>query len=271
MKKMTLEIALLGLIALATMPSCKSDFDKIRSSGDVKMLTTRSLDYYAKGEWSKAQTLFELIMPSLKGQAQLEEISYKYGYTHFNLHNYQSANFYFKNFANTFSNSSFREDAEFQAAYSEYKQSPTFRLDQETSVKAIEGFQYFANNFPESKRVKECNKLIDELRSKMQKKAFDEGVLYYAIQEYQASITVFDNLLKEFPDIADVEQTRFLILKAQYSWAENSVYEKQAERYKVMVEKYKDFNDKFPTSKYKKDAELYLKNANAKLKNFAVK
>jgi outer membrane protein assembly factor BamD len=271
MEKMKLKILLFGLLVLATMSSCKSDFDKIRASGDVKMLTARSLQYYEKGDWTKAQTLFELIMPSLKGQAQLEEISYKYGYTHFNLHNYTSANFYFKNFANTFSNSSFREDAEFQAAFSEYKQSPSFRLDQESSLKAIEGFQYFANNFPESKRVKECNKLIDELRGKMQRKAFDEGTLYYAIQEYQASITVFDNLLKDFPDIADIEQCRFLILKAQYSWAENSIYEKQAERYKVMIEKYKDFNDKFPKSKYKKDAENYLKNAQAKLKSLAVK
>jgi outer membrane protein assembly factor BamD len=268
---MKLKIHLFGLLVLATMVSCKSDFDKLRSSGDVKMLTTRSLQYYEKGDWSKAQTIFELIMPSLKGQAQLEEISYKYAYTHFNLHNYHSANFYFKNFANTFSNSTFREDAEFQAAYSEYKQSPSFRLDQESSLKAIEGFQYFANNFPESKRVKECNKLIDELRLKMQKKAFDEGVLYYAIQEYQASITVFDNLLKDFPDIADIEQVRFLILKAQYSWAENSIYEKQAERYKHVVEKYKDFNDKFPKSKYRNTAEIYLKNANARLKHFALK
>jgi outer membrane protein assembly factor BamD len=271
MKKMTLTIRLFALLALVVLGSCKSEFEKLRASGDVKVLTTKSLQYYEKGEWTKAQTIFELIMPSLKGQAQLEEISYKYAYTHFNLHNYGSANFYFKNFANTFSNSSFREDAEFQAAVSEYKQSPSFRLDQESSLKAIEGFQYFANNFPESKRVKECNKLIDELRGKMQKKAFDEGSLYYAIQEYQASITVFDNLLKDFPDIADVEQIRFLILKGQYSWAENSIYEKQAERYKLVIEKYKDFNDKFPKSKYKKDAETYLKNANAKLKALAVK
>lgn len=271
MKKMKLRICLFALLALVTMNSCKSEFEKLRASGDLKTLTTRGLQYYEKGEWSKAQTLFELIMPSLKGQAQLEEISYKYGYTHYNLRNYQSANFYLKNFANTFSNSTFREDAEFMAAFAEYKQSPTFRLDQESSLKAIEGFQYFANNFPESKRVKECNKLIDELRLKMQKKAFDEGTLYYELQEYQASITVYDNLLKEFPDIADVEQTRFMILKAQYSWAENSIYEKQTERYKLVVEKYKDFNDKFPKSKYKSVAETYLKNANAKLKSLAVK
>ena len=272
MEKMKLKIHLLCLLAVVILgSSCKNEYDKLRASGDVKLLTTKSLQYYSKGEWNKAQSLFELIMPSLKGQPQLEEISYKYAYTHYNQHNYNSANFYFKNFANTFSNSTFREDAEFQAAFSEYKQSPSFRLDQESSSKAIEGFQYFANNFPESKRVKECNKLIDELRAKMQKKGFDEGVLYYELQEYQASITVFDNLLKDFPDIADIEQIRFLILKAQYSLAANSIYEKQGERYKLVVEKYKDFNDKFPKSRYKNTAEIYLKNANARLRNLNIK
>ena len=271
MENMKLKIQLFGFLAIVMLGSCKNEYEKLRSSGDVKLLTTKSLQYYERGEWSKAQSLFELIMPSLKGQAQLEEISYKYAYTHYNLQSYLSANFYFKNFANTFSNSTFREDAEFQAAFSEYKQSPSFRLDQESSLKAIEGFQYFANNFPESKRVKECNKLIDELRAKMQRKGFDEGVLYYELQEYQASITVFDNLIKDFPDIADIEQIRFLILKAQYSLAANSVYEKQAERYKLVVEKYKDFNDKFPKSKYRSTAETYLKNAQNRLRNLAVK
>ena len=268
MKKNILTLLLLGFLATFTL-SCKNEFDKLRSSGDVKLLTKKSLEYYAKGDYAKAQSLFELIMPALKGQAALEEISYKYAYTHYNLRSYTSAHFYFKTFANTFANSTFREDAEYMAAYSEYKQSPNFRLDQESSNKAIDGFQTFANNFPESKRVKECNKLIDELRGKMEKKAFNEGLLYYNITEYQSAITVFDNLLKEYPDIVDVEQVRFLILKSQYSLAENSIYEKQLERFKLVVDKYKDFNDKFPKSRFKKDAEIYLKNTNLKIKDLS--
>ena len=135
-------------------------------------------------------------------------------------------------------------------------------------MKAIEGFQYFTNNFPESPRVKECNKLIDELRKKMEQKSFDEGNLYYNITKYQASIQVFENLLKDFPETSNAEEIRFLILKAQYEFAKNSIYEKQLDRYKSVVEKHKDFKDKFPKSRFQKDADLYLKNANNKIKEF---
>ena len=261
-------VTLLLFSLLMASTACKNEFDKLRASGDVKLLTTKSLEYYEKGEYAKAQTLFELIMPSLKGQNILEEISYKYAYTHFYQRSYNSANFYFKNFALTFANSPLREDAEFQAAFSDYKQSPTFRLDQSNSLKAIEGFQYFTNNFPESPRVKECNKLIDELRQKMEKKAFDEGLLYYNISRYQASIQVFENLLKDFPETSSAEEIRFLILKGEYEFAKNSIYEKQLERFKLVVEKYKDFKDKFPKSQFQKEADNYLKNANNKIKEF---
>ena len=261
-------VTLLLLSLLMATSACKSDFDKLRSSGDVKLLTKKSLEFYEKGDYSKAQSLFELVMPSLKGQNVLEEISYKYAYTHYYLKNYGSANFYFKNFSTTFGNSPLREDAEFQAAYAEYKQSPTFRLDQESSNKAIDGFQSFTNNFPESKRVKECNKLIDELRKKLETKAIDEGQLYYNISSYQASIQSFENMLKDFPETTNAEYVRFMILKAQYEFAKNSIYEKQLDRYKLVLNKYKDFNDKFPKSKYQKDTELYFKNANNKIKEF---
>lgn len=261
-------VTLLLFSLLLASTACKNEFDKLRASGDVKLLTKKSLEYYEKGDYTKAQSLFELIMPSLKGQSILEEISYKYAYSHFYLKNYSQANFYFKNFALTFANSPLREDAEFQAAYSDYKQSPTYRLDQGNSLQAIEGFQTFSNNFPESKRVKECNKLIDELRKKMELKAFDEGMLYYNISYYQASIQVFDNLLKDFPETSNAEEVRFLILKAQYEFARNSIYEKQLDRFKLVVEKHKDFKDKFPKSKYQKDADNYFKFATNKIKEF---
>ena len=261
-------VTLLLFSLLMATSACKTEFDKLRSSGDVKLLTKKSLEFYEKGDYSKAQALFELVMPSLKGQNVLEEISYKYAYTHYYLKNYGSANFYFKNFSTTFGNSPLREDAEFQAAYAEYKQSPTFRLDQESSNKAIDGFQSFTNNFPESKRVKECNKLIDELRKKLETKALDEGQLYYNISSYQASIQSFENMLKDFPETTNAEYVRFMILKAQYEFAKNSIYEKQLDRYKLVLAKHKDFTDKFPKSIHQKDVDLYLKNANNKVKEF---
>jgi outer membrane protein assembly factor BamD len=265
MKKNILISLYLSLFCLI-LTSCKNEFEKIRASGDVNAMMKKALEYYDKGEYQKAQTLFELVMPSIKGRPELEGISYKYAYTHFYDKTFTTASFYFKNFATTFANSPLREEAEYMSAFSEYKQSPTHRLDQESSSKAIDGFQTFVNNFPESKRVKDCNKLIDELRKKLELKAYEEGELYFKIERYQAAVQVFENLLRDYPETASAESVRFTIVKAQYLLAENSVYEKQAERYKLVVEKYKDFVDKYPKSKFTKDAEIFLKNSNNKIK-----
>ncbi len=254
------------LVTFFGASSCSNSFEKLRTSGDVGNMTKSALRFYKDEEYIKAQTLFELIMPSLKGQPVLEEISFKYAFTHFNLRNYTSANFYFKNFATTFGASNLREEAEYMAAYSLYKQSPNYKLEQESTLKAIDGFQNFVNTFPESKRVKPCNKLIDELRKKLEKKGFEEGNLYFNISQYQAAIQVFENLLKDFPETSDAETVRYTILRSSYLFAENSIYEKQLERFKIVVEKYNDFNDKFPKSRFKREAESYLIIANKRIK-----
>lgn len=262
MKKYLFFVSILSLFLAG---SCKSSFEKIRTSGDLRIIQKKAMEFYEQGNYSNAQTLFELIMPSLKGQPALEEIAYKYAYTHYYLRSYTSATFYFKNFANTYGSSPLREEAEFMAAYAQYKQSPIYKLDQESTVKAIDGFQSFANSFPESQRVKECNKLIDELRKKLEKKTFEEGQLYYDITQYQASIQVFENMLKDFPETSDAELVRFMILKAQYKLAENSIYEKQSERFKLVLDKQKDLTDKFPKTRFRRETEQYTKIAKLKI------
>ncbi|MBK8562527.1 MAG: hypothetical protein IPN76_04080 [Saprospiraceae bacterium] len=76
--------------------------------------------------------------------------------------------------------------------------SPGFRLEQTYTEKAIDDLQLFANTYPNSPRLKEVNRLIDEMRLKLEQKVFDEGLLYYNMRQYQAATTTFENLLKDF-------------------------------------------------------------------------
>ncbi|MCY7328108.1 MAG: outer membrane protein assembly factor BamD, partial [Saprospiraceae bacterium] len=174
MRKM---LGLLLVSGLMLTASCKSSYEKIRTSGDADLLLKTAFDYYEKVQYQRAQTLFELVLTNVRGKAEAEKANFQYAYTHYYLKQYVLAAYYFKNFANTFTNSPYREEAAFMSAYSNYQQSPTYRLDQSDSQKAIEEFQVFVNLFPESKRVEECNRLIDELRRKLEHKAFAEGEL----------------------------------------------------------------------------------------------
>jgi outer membrane protein assembly factor BamD len=264
MKKTTIFLAFSLVLMLI---SCKSEFEKIRTSGDVTKILTRANDYYAAEKWQKAQTLYEIILPSLKGSAASEQVYYKYAWTQFHLNNYILGQYYFDNFANTFANSPNREECAFMAAKCHYFLSPTYRLEQGYTTKAMDDFQTFVNTFPTSTRVPECNKLMDELRRKQEKKAFEEGDLYYKMRQYQSALLAFDNLLKDFPESPDVEQTRYLVAKSAFSLAENSVVAKKQERYDLAVKKSQEFLAKFANSKFAKEISQIQESSNQQLKS----
>ena len=264
--KIKLIFPILLAVGFIFLSSCKSDFEKLRAGGDVDLIYKKAFEYYEDEEYLKAQNLYELIINNLRGKVEAEKVYFYYSYTHFHLNRYVLASYYFKNFTTTFPNSTYREEADFMIGYSNYQLSPSYRLDQTYSAKAIDQFQLFVNTYPTSERVAECNKLIDVMRRKMEKKAFAEGELYYDLRQYQAATTSFENLLKDFPESPDAERVRFLILKGNYLLAENSVFVKQAERYNTTLKYYKKFITKYSTSKYRKEADSIFNNSTKKLK-----
>ena len=158
---------ILFAIVLVVLPSCKNEFEKIRASGDQEAIYEKAFEYYEKEDWVKAQSLFELIISTLRGKTQAEKVYFHYAYTHFHLRKYILAAYYFDNFSNTFTTSDLREEADFMSAYSNYQLSPSFRLDQTYTEQSIEGLQLFTNTYPNSERVAEANQLIDEMRKKI--------------------------------------------------------------------------------------------------------
>ncbi|RMF21390.1 MAG: outer membrane protein assembly factor BamD [Bacteroidetes bacterium] len=264
MEKRVILAAVVGLFLLS---GCKSEFEKIRASGDVELIHRKAREYFEQGEYQRAQTLYELVIPAYRGKRELEDVYFQYAYTFYHQGKYILANYYFKNFATTFPNSTHREEAEFMAAYSYYHLSPSFRLDQSYTEKAIEEFQLFVNMYPHSERVQECNRLIDEMRLKLEQKAFAEAMLYYDLRQYQAAVVTFENLLKDFPETRKAEQVRFMIVKSAYELARNSIYTKQEERYKEVVEYADYYLRKFADGKNQKEVAAILDGSIQKLKS----
>lgn len=255
-------IIALGIICLNT--ACKSEFEKIRASGDTELLLKKANEYYDAGEFQKSATLLELIIGSYRGKQELEDIYFKYANTYYNQGKFILASYYFKNFTKTFPNSKYREEADFMSAFSNYQMSPSFRLDQTYSKKAIDEFQLFANTYPDSERIKQTNELIDEMRKKMEVKAYEEGQLYFDVRQYQASMHSFENMLKDFPETTNNEKIRYMIIKASYLLAENSVVDKQAERYIDTEKKADRFLQRFPESKYFNEVKVISKKSQNK-------
>lgn len=259
------------LISLVTLgiffgTGCKSEFERMRTSGDPAAILAQADTYFETEEYLKAQTLYELVISSFRGLPQAELISYNYAYSYYHMEQYILAAHYFKNFANTYGASQHKEEAEFMHAYSNYKLSPTFRLDQSYSLKAIEALQEFINQHPSSDRLTECNDLIDEMRLKLEIKAFEGAVLYYDIQQYQAAIRSFENILIEYPDTKQAEEVRFLAVESAFLLAKNSFVEKQLERYENVIKRGDAFINRYKSSDNAIQVQKMLSDSQKRLK-----
>jgi outer membrane protein assembly factor BamD len=262
-KKMYFLCVAVGLLVLG---ACKTEFEKVRTSGDPVLLLEKANEYFENGDFQKAQSLYELILPVYRGKRELEDIYYNYAYTYYNLGSYILASYYFDNFSQTFGNSPRREEIDFMAAYSNYQLSPSFRLDQQYTLEAINQLQNFINTYPTSERLGDANALIDELRKKLEVKAFDSGILYYDIRQYASAIQALENLLKDFPETSRAAEVRYYIVKSAFEYAENSIVERQIERYQKVVEEAKLFIRKYSNSEYTNEVKTILKKAELKLK-----
>jgi outer membrane protein assembly factor BamD len=263
MKGWTIAFLLFGSLIFT---ACKSEFEKLRISNDTELVYKKSMKYYDNKDYYKAQVLFEQIIGRYRGKKEAEELYFRYAYTHYYLSNYILAASYFQNFANTYLTSPLREEAAYMSAYCNYLQSPDYKLDQTFTTKAIDELQTFLNSYPDSKRADKVNDLIDELRGKLENKAFHEATLYYDLKQYQAAIVSLQNILKDYPDTKNIEQIRYLIVKANYELALRSIYAKKLNRFGQAQSAAELFKSKFPTSSYRKEVNSILKKVKDNIK-----
>jgi len=269
MSKISLDLifrTILISVFLGLFIGCKSEFEQVRTSGEPDRIYTKAMEYYENKDYTKAISLMELILSSYRGTTKGEDLYFKYAYANYNQGLYSSAANLFETFSTSFPTSTQREEADFMAAYSYYLLSPNYRLDQQNTYKAIDALQLFVNTFPNSDRVDESNELIDDMRKKLEKKRLEEARLYTNLQQYEASVHVMENLLKDFPETNNAEEIRHMIVKAQYNLASNSVYEKQKERFLKTNKVAQAFIDRYPNSVYLSEVEKYLAVSNNKIK-----
>jgi len=248
--------ALIMLVSLVA--GCKSKFEKLRASNNIAQKYQEAVKYYNNKKYSKALILFDDLVTKYRGQAEAEDLYYYTAYTNYYLRDYTSARFHFKQFTDTYPNSNRAEECRYMGAYCYFLESPRTGLDQEYTYRAIEALQLFINLYPNSERAEQASGLIQQLRDKLETKAFNNAKLYLDMglsDDYRAAVIAFDNVLREFPDTKYAEEMEFLSIKAQYLYANQSSARRQEERFEEALDLYNNFISKYPESKFRKEAD----------------
>lgn len=264
--KLIERISLLLVVACGLFLTACDPYQKILKNPDLSFKYEKAREFYYQGQYYKAQPLLEELLTAYRGSEKAEDVYYYYAWCDYHLQTYQVASFHFKNFATTFPNSKRVEEVDFMYAYCLFLESPTYALDQISTKKALEAFQLFINRHPRSPKVAESNRMMDILRSKLEKKSVESALLFYRMEDYRAAAIMLRNTLSDYPDISEREYLSFLVVKSFYNLSVNSIESKKEERFNETLRFYNELKEDYPNSAYIKEAEGYAIKARQELK-----
>jgi outer membrane protein assembly factor BamD len=257
------------LIILTVISSC-NEYQKVLKSPDVDYKYEKAVEYFNDEEYDKAYPLFDELLILYRGSDKAAEVYYYYAMTSYQLKDYILAAYHFKNFAKTFPNHPKTELAYYMMGYCDYLESPIFSLDQDFTYKAINNLQLFANLYPKSDKLLSANELIDELRAKLERKAFTRATLYYNMENYQSAVVSFNIVLDEFPDTEFREDCMYFRSIAAYRLANKSIEDKKLQRLIESRTSYREFKDAFSESKHSKELDILFTNIGAEINSYKI-
>ena len=164
--------------------------------------------------------LFKELSTIFKGTSKIQEVDYYYAYCNYAIGDNLIAAYLFRNYTINFPNNKYTEECAYMSAYCFYEEAPVYSLDATNTYIAINELQNFVDIYPEGSRVEECNKLIDELRSRLSLKAFENAKQYFITSNYKAAIIALDNVLIDYPSFNNREEVHYLIIKSSYLLAQ---------------------------------------------------
>ena len=258
------------MLVLAAFVSCSSH-NKILKSTDNEYKYKAAMAYFEQKDYNRALQLFDILQSAYRGKPEAEEIAYYTADCYYNMSDYEIASHYFKRYAVNFPFAKRTEFALFRSACCYYLESPNISLDQTESYTAISEFQSFVDLYPKSIYVDSANQLIDTLRYKIAEKDFNTCMLYYKMEEFQAAITSFERFIKENPTTIHREEIINYMVLTYAKYAEQSVLEKQRERYELALEKYNTLTYMYPESKYITELESTVEKIRTELSNIKTK
>jgi outer membrane protein assembly factor BamD len=261
-----LNLTIIFLICISF--SC-NEFQKVLKSDDIKSKYDLAETYYENQDFRRASRLFEQIKPKYRGKPQGERITFFYANCLLNTKNYVLAAFEFESFAKAYPLSEKVEDANYFSAYAYYKQSPVFSLDQNETNNAVEKLQEFINKYPNSERMSSANDLVQELRIKLEYKAFEIAKQYNTIRDYKSAIIVLDDFISDYPGTPFREDALFYLFDSSFELAINSVDSKMLERLNDAKKLYNELIEVYPESKYIGKSNKLNESIDSKISTFA--
>ncbi|MBR1838747.1 MAG: outer membrane protein assembly factor BamD [Bacteroidaceae bacterium] len=268
---MTKFIHILIAIAATLIATSCSDYNRVLKSGDAHYKFEAAKEYYVRGHYNRAAMLLNDVLPALRGTESGQEALFMHGMATLRAKSYTEASKILSMYFTDYPRGYFAEQARYYNGIALYESVPEVKLDQTPTYEAVTALTQFVERYPLSPFAQDARNKIFELQDQLVEKEWLSAKLYYDLGSYfgncstggsnfQACITTAENAIREFPFTPRREEFAWLIVRAKFDLADQSVLSKKQERLESAIEEYQNFIDEFPQSSHLKEAEqLYTK------------
>lgn len=240
--------------------SC-SEYNEIVKSDDYELKLSKAETLYEAGSYNRALPLYEQVYQRSPRDGRGELAYYRLAKSYYAIEDYYMAGYYFSNFVNRFPSSTKGEECLFMGAICSVKLSPEASLDQEETELALNDLQLFVQRYPNSNLVDSCNLVMDQLREKLEYKAFLSVKLYAQTERFKAAVVSGKSFIESYPQSQYREEVSFIMLENASILAEKSVFSKQKERLEDVLEIYSSYQVSFDKRRYQTRAKQYQERA----------
>ncbi len=186
------------LISFMFLASCSGTRNNDEQT--LKDIFNQAMDNLENSKYLQAQSNFKNVLIRGTGTDLGDDAQYFLGESYFRNKEYLLAIAEYEKLTRKMGYSPFVEDARFKICEAYRIESPKYYHDQEYTLKALERYQEFLDDYPNSILLDDVLASMYTLRDKLAKKAFETGILYMKMEEYESAKLSFQIVIDKFYD-----------------------------------------------------------------------
>ena len=172
------------------------------------------MDYLDEEKYVKAQDEFKFVLSRGTGTDYGDDAQFFLAESYFLNDQFVLSIKEYENLTRKMAFSPFFEKSRFRICEAYRIESPDYYNDQSYTEKALERYQEFLDDFPESENSQNVTESMSILRNKLAKKLYETGVLYLKMDEFEPARMSFNNVLDQYYDTDIVEEVHVGVIKS---------------------------------------------------------
>ncbi len=183
------------------------------SIDDIQERFNKGMNLINKKKYYRAQQHFEYVLLRGKHTEIGDDAQFYLAESYFLNKEYETAIVEYDKLIRQMSFSPNVNTARYRICESYEKTSPKFYFQQDATNRAIQKYQEFIEDYPNSKHTSEASSKIKNLRNKLSLKIYETAVLYVKLEEYEASLNYLNDLLDIYFDTSSADNARLLMIE----------------------------------------------------------